>query len=43
MENISIIGMGYVGTAMATLIASIKKKINLNTLLEELNKIIKKE
>ena len=42
MENISIIGMGYVGTAMATLIASIKK-INLNTLLEELNKIIKKE
>ena len=26
MENISIIGMGYVGTAMATLIASIKKK-----------------
>ena len=27
MEKISVVGMGYVGTAMATLIASIKKKI----------------
>ena len=27
MKKISVIGMGYVGTAMATLIASIKKKI----------------
>mgnify|MGYP001117398875 FL=1 len=26
MEKISVVGMGYVGTAMATLIASIKKK-----------------
>ena len=26
MNKISIIGMGYVGTAMATLIASIQKK-----------------
>ena len=26
MQNVSVVGMGYVGTAMATLIASIKNK-----------------
>ena len=29
MNKISIIGMGYVGSAMATLNASIKKKIDI--------------
>ena len=31
MKKISIIGMGYVGTAMATLVASTKKEKNYKT------------
>ena len=41
MKKISIIGMGYVGTAMATLVASTKKKLNYQyfvTGIEQQNK-----